>query len=479
MGKGKRHFDCKEYEKSFCTNIPVLILPLPAETFSCQTKFYPSNTNIQTTRYIMHNFLEELRWRGLIHDITPGVEEHLQNNIPVRGYIGFDPTAPSLTIGNYVQIMLLTFLQRAGHQPVVLMGGATGRIGDPSGKDAERELKSYDELDRNTAHQVEQMKALLNFDPALPNHAIMVNNLDFYKDMNVLAFLRDVGKYLTVNYMISKESVKRRIESESGISFTEFSYQLIQGYDFVLLNREHGVSLQMGGSDQYGNITSGVELARKIDDAKVYAVTTPLLTKADGTKFGKSTSGNIWLDPKLTTPYRFYQFWINADDRDLPKFMRYFSLKSREEIEALEASESPTSLKRIFAEELTIRIHGQEAFQSVLAVSELLFDPKAGPDTLARLDADTLLQVAEEIPSPAVAKSLLESGVNILDFLSEHTGILSSRSEAKKAIQNNAISVNKHKISALDANVVAGDLLHGAFLMVENGKKNKYLVRVV
>ena len=423
------------------------------------------------------DFLSELKWRGLIHDVTPGLEEHLKNNAPVRGYIGFDPTAPSLTIGNYVQIMLLTFLQRAGHQPVALMGGATGRIGDPSGKDAERELKSYDELDRNTAHQMKQVEALLNFDPALPNHAMLVNNLDFYQNMNVLDFLRDVGKYLTVNYMIAKESVQRRLES--GISFTEFSYQLLQGYDFVMLNRQNGITLQMGGSDQFGNITAGVELARKIDDAKVFAVTTPLLTKADGTKFGKSTSGNLWLDPKMTSPYRFYQFWINSDDRDLPKFLRYFSLKNREEIEALEASESPTSLKRIFAEEITIRIHGEEAFQNVLAVSELLFDPKAGPETLRRLDAPTLAQVAEEIPSPEVNMSVLQDGANILDFLSEHTGILSSRSEAKKAIQNNAISINKQKISALEANVSSIDLLHGQFIMVENGKKNKYLVRVV
>lgn len=423
------------------------------------------------------DFISELKWRGLIHDLTPGVEEHLKNNAPVRGYIGFDPTAPSLTIGNYVQIMLLTFLQRAGHQPVVLMGGATGRIGDPSGKDAERELKSYEELDGNTAFQIEQIKKLLDFDPALPNPALLANNLDFYQNMNVLEFLRDVGKYLTVNYMMAKESVQRRLET--GISFTEFSYQLLQGYDFVVLNRELGITLQMGGSDQYGNITAGVELARKIGDAKVFAVTTPLLTKADGTKFGKSTSGNLWLDPNLSSPYRFYQFWINADDRDMPKFLRYFSLKSREEIEALEAGESPSALKRIFAEEITVRIHGEEAFQAVLAVSELLFDPKAGAETLRRLNASTLSQVGEEIPSPEMNIAVLQNGVNILDFLSEHTDILPSRSEAKKAIQNNAISINKEKISALDATVSSSDLLHGKFVMVENGKKNKYLVRVV
>ncbi|MEZ4965309.1 MAG: tyrosine--tRNA ligase [Saprospiraceae bacterium] len=421
------------------------------------------------------NFLEELRWRGLIHDTTPGVEEHLSKGI-AKGYIGFDPTAPSLTIGNYVQIMLLTFLQRAGHQPVVLMGGATGRIGDPSGKDAERELKSFEELDRNTAHQEWQIRQLLNFDDSIPNRALMLNNLDFYKDMNVLAFLRDVGKYLTVNYMMSKESVQRRLES--GISFTEFSYQLLQGYDFVLLHRHHGITLQMGGSDQYGNITAGVELGRKIDEAKLFAVTTPLLTKADGTKFGKSTSGNIWLDPKLTSPYRFYQFWLNADDRDLPKFLRYFSLKNREEIEALEASADLQAVKRTFAEEITTRIHGKQEYETVLAVSQLLFDPKADAATLRSLNADTLAQVAEEIPSPEIAGSVVQNGAGILDFLSENTGILPSRSEAKKAIQNNAISINKRKINDLGAVINAEELLHGRFIMIENGKKNKFLVRV-
>lgn len=420
------------------------------------------------------DFFSELKWRGLIQDFTPGIEEHLKNGV-VRGYIGFDPTAPSLTIGNYVQIMLLTFLQRAGHQPVVLMGGATGRIGDPSGKDAERELKSYEELDGNTAHQAEQVKQLLNFDQATLNHALLLNNLEFWQNMTVLEFLRDVGKYLTVNYMMSKESVQRRLET--GISFTEFSYQLLQGYDFVLLHRNYGITLQMGGSDQFGNITAGVELARKIDDAKVFGITTPLLTKSDGTKFGKSTSGNIWLDPNLTSPYRFYQFWLNADDRDLPKFLRYFSLKTKEEIESLEANASPQEIKRIFAEEITVRIHGQKEYDTVLAVSQLLFDPKADAATLRSLDARTLAQVAEEIPAPQIPISVLQNSVNLLDFLSENTGILSSRSEAKKAIQNNAIAVNKQKISDLNASVSAADLLHGKFVMVENGKKNKFLVQ--
>lgn len=425
----------------------------------------------------MQDFISELKWRGLIHDVTPGIEEHFKSGM-VRAYIGFDPTAPSMTIGNYVQIMLLTFLQRAGHQPVVLLGGATSRIGDPSGKDKERDLKSTDELDRNTEQFMNQAKNLLDFSPETPNHALMLNNLSFYDQMGVLEFLRDVGKYLTVNYMMSKESVRRRIESESGISFTEFSYQLLQGYDFVLLNRNNGITVQMGGSDQYGNITSGVELARKIDDAKVYAVTTPLLTKADGSKFGKSEAGNIWLDARMTSPYKFYQFWLNADDRDLPKYLRYFSLKTQAEIEALEASESAQQIKRTFAEEITVRIHGREAYAAVQAVSALLFDPKADADMLKSLDRSTLAQVADEIPSPEIPAEMLESPLSILDFLSDLTEILPSRSEAKRAVQSNMISVNKVRVTDLGATVSLADLLHGAYLMVESGKKNKYLVRV-
>ena len=356
------------------------------------------------------------------------------------------------------------------------MGGATGRIGDPSGRDTERELKSYEELDRNIAHQQKQLAQLLDFSPGTPNHALLVNNYDFYVGMNVLDFLRDVGKYLTINYMLSKESVQRRMET--GISYTEFSYQLLQGYDFVMLNQKYGITLQMGGSDQYGNITAGIELARKIADKKLYAVTTPLLTKADGSKFGKSTSGNLWLDPNLTSPYRFYQFWINADDRDLPKFFRYFSFKTKEEIEAVEAGNDIQAMKRIFAEEITKRIHGDTDFATVQAVSQLLFDHKAGADTLHGLSGRTLAQVAEEIPAPEIPAGAIRNHTNILDFLSELTGILPSRSEAKKAIQNNAISINKLKISTLDAAITTEDLLHGQFILVENGKKNKFLVKI-
>jgi tyrosyl-tRNA synthetase len=420
------------------------------------------------------NFLEELEWRGMLHDATPGIEEALKEN-PVTGYIGFDPTAPSLTIGNYVQLMLLTLFQRAGHQPIVLMGGATGRIGDPSGKDKERELKTYDELDRNLHFQSEQVRRFLNFDEA-DNAPIIVNNLDFYKDMNVLDFLRDVGKTLTVNYMMSKESVKKRLDS--GLSFTEFSYQLLQAYDFQVLYKKHQCIVQMGGSDQWGNITSGTEFIRRNLGEKAYAVTTPLLTKADGSKFGKSAEGNIWLDGELTSPYQFYQFWINAADADIPKFTRYFTLHSKEEIEAreVEFADNPQELKRLLAEELTTRIHGEESYRSVLKVTGLLFNRKASKEQLMELSESELKTVASEIPSFEVPKSAFEGGLDILELLAEQTQIVNSKGEARRAIKGNAISVNKEKISDQELSVSSDALLHGQYLMIENGKKNKFIV---
>jgi len=420
------------------------------------------------------NFLEELKWRGMLHDKTPGVEEELSKKMAV-GYIGFDPTAPSLTIGNYVQIMLLRLFQLAGHKPIVLMGGATGRIGDPSGKDKERELKTYDELDANLARQSQQFYKFLNFEEG-DNRAVMVNNHDFYKDMGALDFLRNVGKHLTVNYMMSKESVKRRIET--GISVTEFSYQLIQGYDFNCLYNEHNCAIQMGGSDQWGNITSGTELVRRMSNGKAFAVTTPLLTKADGSKFGKSEKGNLWLDPDFTSPFQFYQFWLRADDRDSPKFMRYFTLKSKAEVEAMEAehADNPNELKRILAEELTIRVHSKEDFDSVLKVSEMLFNKKASKETLVSLDSKSLLTIAEEIPSFKIPKDALANGVNIIDLLAEHTQIVNSKGDARRAIKGNAISVNKDKITNHEANINHEVLLHGKYMMVENGKKNKYIL---
>jgi tyrosyl-tRNA synthetase len=424
------------------------------------------------------NFLEELKWRGLIHDTTPGLEEHLKSGM-VTGYIGFDPTAPSLTIGNYVQVMLLTFLQKSGHKPVVLMGGATGRIGDPSGKDKERELKSYDELDKNLQHQVKQIRKFLDFTNKSPNSARIVNNYDFYKKMGAIDFLRDVGKYLTVSYMMAKDSVQRRIET--GISFTEFSYQLIQGYDFVLLNDSHGVTLQMGGSDQYGNITSGIELGRKIKSKQLFAVTTPLLTKSDGTKFGKSSTGNIWLDPILTTPYRFYQFWLSSDDKDLTKYFRYFSLKTKAEIEGLEAEygKDPQKLKAIFAEEITTRIHGKKAYKAVQEVSGILFNPKLSAETLKSMSIDVLETVSQEIPTYTIPLAELKKGIAITQLVTEFAPILPSKNEAKNAIKSNALSVNKLKVTGQDEVVAEGQLLQDVFILVESGKKNKFLLKAV
>lgn len=420
------------------------------------------------------DFLEELSWRGMIQDTTPGIAEKLQEGM-TTAYIGFDPTAPALTIGNYVQIMLLKLFQLSGHRPIVLMGGATGRIGDPSGKDQERTLKSFTELDANLARMAELFKKFLDFETC-ENKAIMVNNLDFYKEMNVLDFLRNVGKTLTVNYMMSKESVKKRIET--GISFTEFSYQLLQGYDYQCLYDTYHCQLQMGGSDQWGNITAGTEFIRRNAGGKAFALTTPLLTKSDGTKFGKSEQGNIWLSPEYTSPYKFYQFWINAADADLPNFTRYFTLKSREEIESREQqfADNPQELKRLLAEELTIRIHSQEDFEAVLKVSELLFDKKANQETLHSLSKQALATVSEEIPSFAVPVSLLANNVNISDLLAEHTQILGSKGEVRRAIQGNAITVNKEKVTSFEALINHETLLHGKYIMIENGKKNKFMI---
>ncbi len=423
----------------------------------------------------MSDFLEELRWRNMLHDATPGIEDLLASGA-CTGYIGFDPTAPSLTIGNYVQLMLLTLFQRAGHRPVVLMGGATGRIGDPSGKDKERELKSFDELDTNLAHQVEQVRKLIAFD-GVPNPAILVNNHDFYSSMDVLTFLRTAGKTLTVNYMMAKESVKKRVET--GISFTEFSYQILQAYDFQCLYEQHDCRIQMGGSDQWGNITSGTEFIRRNLGGKAYALTTPLLTKADGSKFGKSEQGNIWLDPELTSPYAFYQFWINADDRDLPKFMRYFTLKSKEEVLALEAefANDPITLKRLLAEEVTQRVHSMEALESAQNVSKLMFHPKIDPDFLLGMKPSEWKMVASEIPSYTLPRSIISSdGIALIDLLTDHTDILQSKGEARRAIIGNAIAVNKVKQTSVDDVVKTEQLIHGAYLLLENGKKNKFLI---
>ena len=448
------------------------------------------------------NFIEELTWRGMLHQAMPGIEEHLAE-APRKAYIGFDPTAPSMTIGNYVQIMLLTLWARAGHHPVVLFGGATGRIGDPSGKDKERELKTYEELDGNLEFQRKQMLHLLaaglrgadagamDMDreqrEEISTEFSVVNNLDFYKDMNALDFLRDIGKTLTISYMMTKDSVQNRLES--GMSFTEFSYQLLQGYDFQKLYEDHGVTVQMGGSDQWGNITAGTEFVRRNAGGKGYAVTTPLLTKADGSKFGKSEKGNVWLDADLTSPYEFYQFWLRSADADIPTYLKYFSLRGKEEILADVATvedhlandgnnfRAVNDIKRALGEELTLRVHGHEALATALRVTNLLYGKGAAED-LAALDAKTLAFLSTELPSFTVPAATFTAPVPLIDLLSEHTDILASKSEAKRSIQGNAVAVNKVKTTDVEGTATSADLLHGRFMMLEKGKKNRYLLVV-
>lgn len=420
------------------------------------------------------NFIEEMTWRGMLHDMTPGAKEATEKGM-CTGYIGFDPTAPSITIGNYVQVMVLTLWQKSGHKPVVLMGGATGRIGDPSGKDAERQLKSYEELDGNLAHQVKQMESYLEFGDT-GNQAILRNNLDFYKDMNTLDFLRKVGKTLTVSYMMSKDSVKNRLES--GLSFTEFSYQLLQAYDFQCLYEQDDCHFQMGGSDQWGNITSGTEFIRRnLTDAKAYAVTSKLLAKSDGKKFGKSEKGNLWLDPNLTSPYQFYQFWLNADDADLPMFTRYFTLKSRSEVEQMEGDlkDDPRAQKALLAEELTKRIHG-EAFDSVKEVSEILFNKKLDNSGLMSMKPEALAMVSNEVQSFKLDKKQLTDGIKVQDTVTALSDIFPSLSEFRRAVKGNAFSINKNKVTEAESSITLDDLVQDRYILLENGKKNKYIL---
>jgi tyrosyl-tRNA synthetase len=419
------------------------------------------------------NFIEELRWRGMLHDMTPGAEELIANN-KIVGYIGFDPTAPSLTIGNFVQIQLLKLFQMHGHKPIVLLGGATGRIGDPSFKDKERELKSEDELDKNLKFQLTQFEQLLDFEG--DNGVVVVNNYDFYKEMNVLEFLRNVGKTLTVSYMMSKDSVKNRLDT--GLSFTEFSYQLLQAYDFQVLYDNYHCVLQMGGSDQWGNITAGTEFIRRNSEGKAYAVTTPLLTKSDGKKFGKSEEGNIWLDPNLTSPYKFYQFWLNVDDADLNKFFRYFTLRSEQEVIGIEQThlDNPNALKRVLADELTARLHGEEVLNSVKLVTEILFSTKADRDSIIKLSQSDLEVISKEIPTFTISKDALST--SLIDILVNDCQVFTSKGEARRAMQNNAIAINKLKINDPEYLIPNEELLHGRWAIIENGKKNKYLVKV-
>ncbi|MGA0256809.1 MAG: tyrosine--tRNA ligase [Saprospiraceae bacterium] len=424
------------------------------------------------------NFFEEFEWRDMLHDFIPGAKEETEKGM-CTAYIGFDPTAPSLTIGNYVQIMALTLWQRSGHRPIVLMGGATGRIGDPSGKDKERELKSLEEIDHNLRFQKSQMEKFMEFGSS-GNQAVLRNNYDFYKDMNVLDFLRSVGKTLTINYMMSKDSVKNRLDT--GMSFTEFSYQLLQSYDFQVLYQQDNCAFQMGGSDQWGNITSGVEFIRRnLEGSKAYAVTSKLLTKSDGKKFGKSEQGNIWLDPEMTSPYQFYQFWINADDADVPMYLKYFSLKSKNEVLGMinDLSQDPRQLKSLMAEEITKRIHSDEAFEAVKDVSEIIFNRKLDAKAIKGISAQALKMVSKEIPSFEINKEKLQGGLKLDALVTEETGIFSSLSEYRRAIKGNAVSLNKVKVTSDELSLSSENLLQDAYIFLENGKKNKFMIRMI
>jgi tyrosyl-tRNA synthetase len=422
------------------------------------------------------NFIEELKWRGMIHDIMPGTEEALLKQVSA-GYIGFDPTADSLHVGHLVQIMTLVHFQRAGHKPYALVGGATGMVGDPSGKSQERNLLDAETLQHNVACVKKQLEAFLDFNSG-SNAAEMVNNYNWFEKMSFLDFIRDVGKHISVNYMMAKDSVKKRLET--GMSFTEFSYQLVQGYDFYYLNQHHNCILQLGGSDQWGNIVTGTELIRRKAGGEAYAVTTPLIKKADGTKFGKTESGSVWLDPEKTSPYAFYQFWLNASDTDSANYIRIFTLKSKDEIEALEAqhAEAPhlRVLQKAIAEDITTRVHGAAALQTAIAASNILFGKSTAED-LRSLSEKDFFAVFEGVPQASVSISDFQSGLSIVEALAAKTGFLSSNGEARRELKANAVSVNKEKV-AEDYILSTQDLINDRYVLLGKGKKNNYILRV-
>lgn len=421
------------------------------------------------------NLIEELRWRGLIQDIMPGTEEQLLKE-RTTGYVGFDPTSDSLHIGSLVPILLLVHLQRAGHKPIALVGGATGMVGDPSGKSQERNLLSEEILQKNLAGIKKQLKKFLDFESNSLTAAEMVNNYDWFKEMSFLHFIRDVGKHVTVNYMMSKESVRKRMDSEVGISFTEFTYQLVQGYDFFWLYQNKNCKLQMGGSDQWGNITTGAELIRRKAGGEAFAFTCPLLTKADGGKFGKTESGNIWLDAEKTTPYQFYQFWVNAADADAGKWIRIFSFLPQNEINDLieehQKDQSKRILQKKLAQELTVFVHGKEEYQKAIETTGKLFSQK---DASAEWLSEEDLKSMEGIIHIDYPKEKLQSGIDAVTFLAE-TKIFPSKGEARKMIQNGGVSINRNKIAAIDEIINDKKLLHEKYLLVQKGKKNYYLV---
>jgi tyrosyl-tRNA synthetase len=428
----------------------------------------------------MNNLIGELTWRGLIQDIMPGTEEQLQKEV-TTGYIGFDPTADSLHIGSLVPIILLKHLQKAGHKPIALVGGATGMVGDPSGKSDERNLLSENTLAYNMGRVKTQLEKFLDFDSGTPNGAEMVNNYDWFKEITFLQFIRDVGKHISINYMLAKESVKKRVEGETGMSFTEFSYQLVQGYDFYWLYKNKNCKLQMGGSDQWGNIVTGTELIRRKSGGDAFAFTCPLITKTDGGKFGKTEQGNIWLDPGKTSPYKFYQFWLNVADEDAEKYLKIFTFLSREEITELvskhRGQEHLRLLQQKLAEEVTCFVHSKKDYEFAVQASQILFSNNTA-EILQQLKEDQLLQVLEGVPAIEFPKKVLDNGIDIISFLAE-TKIFQSKGEARKMLLGGGISINKLKVENTESLVKSDILLNGKHLLVQKGKKNYYLVSVV
>jgi tyrosyl-tRNA synthetase len=420
----------------------------------------------------MKNFVEELRWRGMLHDIMPGTEEQLNKEL-TAGYIGFDPTADSLHIGHLTQIMTLLHFQRAGHKPFALVGGATGMVGDPSGKSSERNLLSEEVLRHNEKCVKHQLQKFLDFSGS--NAAEMVNNYDWFQDFKFLDFIRDIGKHITVNYMLSKDSVQKRLES--GLSFTEFTYQLVQGYDFYWLNKHKNCKVQMGGSDQWGNIVTGTELIRRKADGDAYAITTKLITKSDGTKFGKSEGGNVWLDPEKTSPYQFYQFWMNVSDSDAPNFIRIFTLKERSEIESLETEHNAApqlrKLQKALAEDITTRVHGVDALRQAQETTEILFGSSF--EDFKKLSAKDIEDSFDASLTYRLDKDIVANDLDVVSLLGEKTQIYASKGEARKAIQGNGVSINKEKIG-VDRKISQADLLYGKYLLAQKGKKNYYLI---
>lgn len=428
------------------------------------------------------NFVEELKWRGMIHDVMPGTEELLKKEL-TTAYVGIDPTADSLHIGHLVGVMMLKHLQACGHRPVVLVGGATGMIGDPSGKSQERNLLDEPTLRANQEALKKQLSRFLDFESNQPNKALMVNNYDWMKEFSFLNFIRDIGKHITVNYMMSKDSVKKRLgeEAKSGMSFTEFTYQLVQGYDFLHLYQNYGCKLQMGGSDQWGNITTGTELIRRIASGEAYALTCPLITKADGGKFGKTESGNIWLDSRYTSPYRFYQFWLNVSDEDAVKYIKIFTMLPKAEVDALIAQQAEAphlrTLQKKLAEEVTVMVHSRADYESAVEASDILFG-KSTSETLKKLDEDTFLAIFEGVPTFEVQAADLTSPVNVVDLLAEKTKVFPSKGEMRRLIQGGGISINKEKLESAEANISLADFLDNKYLLVQKGKKSYSIVRI-